>query len=97
MVVWAIRATVRGEVVRLGTCSQACFDASDPRCTCVCGGSNHGRHKVDGFVMTRTASIRSSLTQRLLAEGFPLEDIEVEVTFQDDLIAAMEAAAAASP
>ena len=34
---------IRGSDGRIGRCDARCWDAKQPRCTCVCGGLNHGK------------------------------------------------------
>lgn len=37
----------------IGRCDAKCYDADNPRCSCVCGGANHGVGKTQAIEQTR--------------------------------------------
>lgn len=39
--------------VCIGRCDAKCHDAHDPKCDCVCGGSNHGVGRATALANTR--------------------------------------------
>lgn len=37
----------------VGRCDAKCYEATDPQCTCICGGANHGAGRAQAFENTR--------------------------------------------
>ena len=47
-------------------CDAKCYDAKHPKCTCICGGMNHGAGGVQAIINTHEKGLD------FMAEGFEL-------------------------
>ena len=41
----------------IGRCDAKCYDATEPGCTCICGGANHGAGRSQAVQNTKTAAV----------------------------------------
>lgn len=44
---------VRNSDGLVGRCDAKCYEATSPKCTCICGGANHGAGKTQAMDNTR--------------------------------------------
>jgi hypothetical protein len=49
----AVLTVYDGEGRVVGRCDANCHDATEPQCTCICGGANHGRGQARAIEHTR--------------------------------------------
>lgn len=51
-----LMAVLSGKRV-VGCCNAKCYDAKTSRCTCICGGANHGRGYVEAAALVATSGL----------------------------------------
>ena len=60
-----------------GRCDAKCYDATEPKCTCICGGRNHGAGKQQAIDNTR--KLAGSWIEHARANGQDVSDVELAV------------------
>ncbi len=60
-----------------GRCDAKCYDATEPECTCICGGRNHGAGKQQAIDNTR--ELAGSWIEQARASGQDVSHVELAV------------------
>jgi len=60
-----------------GRCDAKCYEATEPECTCICGGRNHGAGKQQAIDNTR--ALAESWIEHARANGQDVSHVELAV------------------
>ena len=73
-----------------GRCDAKCYDATEPECTCICGGRNHGAGKQQAIENTR--DLAQSWIDRTRANGQDVTDVQLALDAQHEPLFALGSA-----
>ena len=70
-----------------GRCDAKCYEATEPECTCICGGRNHGAGKQQAIDNTR--ALAESWIEHARANGQDVSHVELAVDAMHEPLVAL--------